>query len=142
MRSTNLVKIIVPIALVFLLISIVGSIIMATITIRPVKALSRGAEIIGKGNLDYRIEIKSRDELGQLAQEFNQMTAQIKEAKEKEIESRIMEEQIEMAKEIQEGLNPTRFLRKGRHTDKGLHQGRPGGGRRLFRLYRYRRQTG
>ena len=54
---------------------------MADLTIRPIKALSKGAEIIGKGNLDYRIEIKSRDELGQLAREFNQMTAQIKEAK-------------------------------------------------------------
>lgn len=109
----SLITFIVPIALVFLGISIVGSIILATYTIRPIKALARGTEIIGTGNLDYRIEINSMDELGQLAREFNQMTAQIKEAKDKEIESRIMEEQIEMAKEIQEGLNPTGFYEKG-----------------------------
>ncbi len=115
----NLIKIIVPISLGFLLISIIGSVVMAGLTIRPVKALSRGAEIIGKGNLDYRIEIKSGDELGQLAREFNQMTAQIKEAKEKEIEALIMEEQIETAKEIQEGLNPTRFYEKGGIQIKG-----------------------
>ncbi|OHD63856.1 MAG: hypothetical protein A2176_12135 [Spirochaetes bacterium RBG_13_51_14] len=108
----NILKIIIPISLLFLLIAIIGSVVMASITIRPVRALSRGAEIIGKGNLDYRIEINTSDELGQLAREFNQMTAQIKEAKEKEIESRIMEEQIEMAKEIQEGLNPTTFYQK------------------------------
>lgn len=128
----NLVWIIVPISLVFLLISIAGSIIMATLTIRPVKALSRGAEIIGKGNLDHRIEIKSRDELGQLAREFNQMTAQIKEAREKEIESRIMEEQIEMAKEIQEGLNPTTFYEKGGIQIKGYTKAARGVGGDYF----------
>ena len=115
----NLIKFIIPIALIFLAISVSGAVILASITIRPVKALSKGAEIIGKGNLDYRIEIKSRDELGMLAREFNQMTAQIKEAKEKEIESRIMEEQIEMAKEIQEGLNPMAFYDKGGIQIKG-----------------------
>ena len=62
------------------------------------------------------------------------MTAQIKEAKEKEIESRIMEEQIEMAKEIQEGLNPTNFYEKGGHPAEGLHEGGARGRRRLFRL--------
>jgi serine phosphatase RsbU (regulator of sigma subunit) len=108
----ELVVIIVPIALGFLLIAIVAAIVLATFTIRPVKALSKGAEIIGKGNLDYRIEIKSRDELGKLADEFNLMTAKIKEAKDKEIKSRILQDQLEMAREIQEGLNPMAFYEK------------------------------
>jgi serine phosphatase RsbU (regulator of sigma subunit) len=128
----NLIKIILPISLVFLLISIVGSVVMATITIRPVKALSRGVEIIGQGNLDYQIEIKSGDELGQLAREFNQMTAQIKEARKKEIESKIFEEQIEMAKEIQEGLNPTSFYEKGGIQIKGYTKAARGVGGDYF----------
>jgi len=110
---STLLTIIIPIALVFLGISIVGSVVLATYTIRPIKALARGTEIIGAGNLDYRLEITSGDELGQLAREFNQMTSKIKEATEKEKESAIMEEQIEMAREIQEGLNPTGFYDKG-----------------------------
>ncbi|TFH37748.1 MAG: HAMP domain-containing protein, partial [Chrysiogenales bacterium] len=81
----NLVMIIVPVALGFLILSIIGSVILATFIIRPIKALSHGAEIIGKGDLGYRIDIKSGDELGQLAREFNQMTVQIQEAREKEI---------------------------------------------------------
>ncbi len=109
---SSLLTIIIPIALVFLGISIVGSVILATYTIRPIKALAKGTEIIGAGNLDYRLEITSGDELGQLAREFNQMTSKIKEATEKEKESAIMEEQIEMAREIQEGLNPTVFYDK------------------------------
>ncbi|WDP90398.1 MAG: PAS domain S-box protein [Desulfobacter sp.] len=40
---------------------------------RPLKNLVRGAEDIGKGNLETRIEITSDDEFGHLAKEFNQM---------------------------------------------------------------------
>ena len=112
---STLLTIIIPIALVFLGISIVGSVVLATYTIRPIKALARGTEIIGAGNLDYRLEITSGDELGQLAREFNQMTSKIKDATEKEKEYAIMEEQIEMAREIQEGLNPT-----GSFKDRGM----------------------
>lgn len=129
---TKLVEFIIPISLLVLGIAIVASIFMAAVTIRPIQALSQGAEIIGKGNLDHRIVIKSRDELGQLAAEFNQMTAQIKEAKEKEIESRIMEEQIEMAKEIQEGLNPTNFYENGGIQLKGYTKAARGVGGDYF----------
>jgi serine phosphatase RsbU (regulator of sigma subunit) len=128
----NLMTFIIPISLLVLGIAIIASVVMTTFMIRPVRALSRGAEIIGKGNLDYRIEINTRDELGQLASEFNQMTAQIKEAKDKEIESRIMEEQIEMAKEIQEGLNPTSFYEKGGIQLKGYTKAARGVGGDYF----------
>jgi serine phosphatase RsbU (regulator of sigma subunit) len=128
----DLIKFIIPISLIFLAISVAGAVVLASITIRPVKALTKGAEIIGKGDLDYRIEIKTRDELGRLAGEFNQMTAQIKEAKEKEIESRIMEEQIEMAKEIQEGLNPMGYYEKGGIQLKGYTKAARGVGGDYF----------
>ena len=36
--------------------------------------LKEGTEIIGNGNLEYKINIKSKDELGQLALSFNKMT--------------------------------------------------------------------
>lgn len=36
--------------------------------------LKEGTEIIGNGNLEYKIDIKSKDELGQLASSFNNMT--------------------------------------------------------------------
>ena len=128
----NLVTFVVPLSLLFLAISIAGSVVMASVTIRPVKALSQGAAIIGMGNLDYRIEIDTRDELGQIAAEFNQMTEQIKLAKNKEIESRIMEEQIEMAKEIQEGLNPMAFYDKGGIEIKGYTKAARGVGGDYF----------
>jgi signal transduction histidine kinase len=43
----------------------------------PIHQLAKGAAEIGSGNLDYRIELKSKDELGQLAGEFNHMSGSI-----------------------------------------------------------------
>lgn len=125
-------RVILLISLAFLGISIVGSIILASIIIKPIKELSHGASVIGQGDLDYRINIKSSDELGQLAREFNDMTALIKEAKNKEIESRLMEEQIEIAREIQEGLNPMGYYEKDGIQIKGFTRAAKGVGGDYF----------
>ena len=41
--------------------------------VRPMRALVRGTEIIGEGNLTHRIGIESTDEFGDLAASFNRM---------------------------------------------------------------------
>jgi signal transduction histidine kinase len=41
---------------------------------RPLYALKRGVEEIGRGRLHSKIDVKSRDEIGVLAQAFNKMT--------------------------------------------------------------------
>lgn len=43
----------------------------------PIRALVRGSEMIGDGNLDYRITIESRDEFGILAVAFNSMVEKL-----------------------------------------------------------------
>jgi signal transduction histidine kinase len=40
----------------------------------PIKRVSRVAHKISRGDLNYRVKIKSRDEIGKLAQDFNHMT--------------------------------------------------------------------
>jgi signal transduction histidine kinase/HAMP domain-containing protein len=44
----------------------------------PIQKLTESAEIIGKGNLDYKIDVKSKDEIGQLSHSFNEMTHKLK----------------------------------------------------------------
>ncbi|MBI5664641.1 MAG: HAMP domain-containing protein [Nitrospirae bacterium] len=39
----------------------------------PIKALHKGSEIIGQGNLDYRVGTDAKDEIGQLSRIFDQM---------------------------------------------------------------------
>jgi GAF domain-containing protein len=45
---------------------------------RPVEHLRAGVEIIGAGNLEYRIQVDSQDEIGSLAQAFNDMAEQLR----------------------------------------------------------------
>lgn len=45
----------------------------------PIQRLAEATSIIGKGKLDHKIDIKSADELGTLAQDFNNMAEQLKE---------------------------------------------------------------
>lgn len=57
----------------------VGLVIIVTINIvrsiaSPLGALQRGIEEIGEGDLDYRVEVDTKDEIGALADAFNRMT--------------------------------------------------------------------
>lgn len=48
--------------------------------LRPIRRLQRGAEIIGKGELEHRIDVRSGDEIGQLAGSFNEMAEKLSES--------------------------------------------------------------
>ena len=62
-----------------LVVALLGVLFARTIT-KPVRQLVKGAEEIGRGNLDYRIEVGAKDEIGQLAGAFNDMAARRKQA--------------------------------------------------------------
>jgi len=44
----------------------------------PIQSLQRGAEIIGNGNLDYKVGTDKSDEIGQLSRAFDRMTENLK----------------------------------------------------------------
>jgi signal transduction histidine kinase len=58
------------------------SAIIALITtksiVRPLHALHKGTEIIGSGNLDYKVATDVKDEIGQLSRAFDEMTQNLK----------------------------------------------------------------
>jgi signal transduction histidine kinase len=62
---------------VFLLVAIVTSVLLARNLVRPIESIQVAAAKIGSGALDQRIDISSRDELGALAEEFNRMAARL-----------------------------------------------------------------
>jgi len=64
-------------------------------TVKSFGQLRTGMDIIGKGELDYRIQLKSRDELGQLADNFDQMTEKLQEVTRMEQE----QERLAMSRE-------------------------------------------
>ncbi|MCL1911025.1 MAG: SpoIIE family protein phosphatase [Leptospirales bacterium] len=104
----------------FIILSVIGAFLLSSATIRPIKELSKGMAIIGSGNFDYIIDVKRSDEIGMLADRFNWMTSQIHEAKNNEMKNRIMQEQLDMARDIQEGLNPMTYYHKGGIQIKGF----------------------
>ncbi|MCK4532826.1 HAMP domain-containing histidine kinase [bacterium] len=72
-------KIIVLISMLGIFLGILGAIFLSNMIIAPIKILATNTKWIGEGKLDRKIEIKSNDEIGQLASAFNQMTQKLKE---------------------------------------------------------------
>ena len=64
-----------------LVISGIASLILARRMVGPIQALSLGASRIGGGELGYRIELRTGDELEGLADSFNVMSASLLEAR-------------------------------------------------------------
>jgi len=67
-------------ALVFIALSVLISFFINRSITRSVSRLIEGAREFGRGNLEYRIQVKSRDEMGELGTAFNEMAAERKEA--------------------------------------------------------------
>jgi signal transduction histidine kinase len=63
-----------------LLISALAAMWLARSMVRPIRVLQEGAARIGAGDLDQEIDIRSGDELEALADEFNKMSAQLRES--------------------------------------------------------------
>ncbi|HXG53650.1 MAG TPA: GAF domain-containing protein [candidate division Zixibacteria bacterium] len=59
-------------------IALLASVVVARRVVRPLEALRRGVETIGRGNLDHRLEIKTGDEIEILAEAFNRMVGDLK----------------------------------------------------------------
>ena len=72
------------ITLWLVLFSVIVSFTIAVLSIRaiisPVRKLLKGTKIIGDGDFKHRIEINSRDEIGELAISFNQMVGKREQA--------------------------------------------------------------
>jgi serine phosphatase RsbU (regulator of sigma subunit) len=88
---------------------------MISIT-RSTSRLTRGAREVQDGNLDYRIPVKRRDQLGDLALSFNRMTEAIQDMMLQVADRERLARELELAREIQESLLPDRHLRHGALT--------------------------
>src|SRR5262245_25297973 len=60
--------------------AVLVSLFLARKVVTPIRTLQVGAAQIGAGALEHRIDIRSKDELGALAEEFNRMAGQLQES--------------------------------------------------------------
>lgn len=86
---------------IVIILTVFGNILTSRNLTRPLGELVKGTKQVAKGNLEFKINIETKDELGELAGLFNNMTEELKEMKvsleeakqglEKEVESRTKE---------------------------------------------------
>jgi signal transduction histidine kinase len=78
---------------------------------RPIHNLHVGTEIIGAGNLDYKVSTTARDEIGQLSRAFDQMTEELKKSRDSlqelagSLEEKVKERTEELSRSQEASLN-------------------------------------
>ena len=64
-------------ALAAMVIALLVGILLARTIIKPLRALTQAAQNITQGHLEQQVTVQSRDEIGQLAETFNQMSQEV-----------------------------------------------------------------
>jgi signal transduction histidine kinase len=86
--------------LAVLLVSVLLTMVVARRTTAPILALRAQTQRVAEGDLDAHVEVRSRDELGELAAAFNRMTADLKAGREREIKAEKDAAWREMARQV------------------------------------------
>jgi HAMP domain-containing protein len=94
-----------------IIVCVIGlSFLVAKTITRPVLALTKGVNIIGQGNLDYAVNIKTGDEIENLANSFNKMASDLRGQMEiirlTTAEKERVQKELEIAKGIQQTFLP------------------------------------
>src|SRR4029079_1178381 len=84
-----------------LVVAIIAGTIMARRMLVPITALRAGARRLGAGDFGHRIDVKTSDELGELAHQFNGMAGQLAETY-SNLEAKVNERTRDLAQSINE----------------------------------------
>lgn len=76
-------KVIIIISLITLILIIIFSFFIGKSISKPIMQLAKGVDTIGKGNLEVKIPVEGKDEIGYLSGSFNKMANSLKISKEK-----------------------------------------------------------
>ena len=103
--SDLLVSFILPAILSILIAGIIGFFMARWVTM-PVKVLMEDMAIVSAGDLTHKSRVTSMDEVGVLASSFDKMTDSLKVAHQRELETKALEHELNIAREIQYNLLP------------------------------------
>ncbi|PIP08791.1 MAG: hypothetical protein COX51_02485, partial [Syntrophobacteraceae bacterium CG23_combo_of_CG06-09_8_20_14_all_50_8] len=85
---------------------IANSIVTSRVVAKRMAVLDKGIEIIGGGDLDYRIDIKGNDEFSELARAGNEMAVRLNES---HTSVEYLKKEIAEREQAEEALHFTRF---------------------------------
>jgi signal transduction histidine kinase len=99
--------------------AILASIFMGKVLARPVGDLAARIRKVAEGDLDHKIGIKMRDEIGELIRSFNEMVKKLKKARERERLSAIGEAVTWITHELKNSFIPIKaFVQMFPHRQK------------------------
>jgi sigma-B regulation protein RsbU (phosphoserine phosphatase) len=105
----GLLVVLLAIGVLFLIIegiALVAGLALARSITGSVHELFAGTERVRLGDFTHKIDIRARDQLGELAESFNSMTASIEDLLRIQAEKKRLEEELRIAHEIQMSLLP------------------------------------
>lgn len=105
----SLLVVLISIGMLFLVIEIIAlvtGLALARSITGSVHELFAGTERVRLGDFTHKIAIRARDQLGELAESFNSMTASIEDLLRIQAEKKRLEEELRIAHEIQMSLLP------------------------------------
>ncbi len=114
--SAETTQVLVTVIIAAVLLAIILAWRMADALLAPIKALTSSAVALGDGDLEQRVPELSRDELGQLAQAFNQMGAKLRAYREATL-AKVLRTQRTMEATLTSAPDPVFVIdRAGTHT--------------------------
>jgi len=107
---------------IVLLIGVLGATIVMSRLLRPIAVLRDGLERIGRGDLNTPVRLHDATEFGLLAGAVNRMATQLKHAQSELLERERLSHELELARQIQASLLPSRGLRVGAFAVEGSNR--------------------
>ena len=104
---TTQLSLLTTIFFILLICTIIAGILISRSITLPIVELRKGTEEIISGNLDYKVSIKSKDEIGQLSRAFDLMNSRLTESQKKiqnragQLEDKIKDRTIELERQFE-----------------------------------------
>lgn len=104
----QILKIVSIIFLVLEVLALVAAAWMTRAVTSSVHKLYRATEYIKRGDFSHRVRVRSHDQLGELAESFNDMAANVETLLQERVALERLEREVELAHEVQSRLFPSR----------------------------------
>jgi serine phosphatase RsbU (regulator of sigma subunit) len=107
--SESILRRVYLIAIGALLFTVLLSLKISKTFTQPILRIIEKTKIMAQGKLDTKIDVKSKDELGELAEALNTMSARLLESREEILTKQRMERELEIAYHVQKRLLIEKF---------------------------------
>jgi serine phosphatase RsbU (regulator of sigma subunit)/anti-sigma regulatory factor (Ser/Thr protein kinase) len=96
-------------ALLTLLVTVIAIYFLSLMVTRPLQKIFEGVRALSTGDISVRIDLDTKDEFGELASIFNDMTNKLQESQKGMVEQERLQKEMQVAQEIQHTLLPAEF---------------------------------